>query len=259
MCRRCPGARVVGAAELRDHRLVFAGRSRMWDGAVATVRPGEGAVSGLLYELDADTLGQLDRFEGAPRWYRRVVRTVYTRDGEAVEASLYELASEVPLAEPQPDYVRIIVHGLLALDLPIDPVLEATWTAPTGTLPEHRVFVYGTLLADETNASNLRGAARVGMARTTPDFQLVDLGLYPALLTGGNQSVLGEVYAVDAETLAALDVFEGVPTLYHRDRVALVGGRSVELYIYAQQAPHGRPIVCGDWRWHRRRTTIRAR
>lgn len=66
MRRRCPSARLVGAAILYGYRLGFAGQSAAWGGGVATVvRDREGRVPGLVWALAAEDLDRLDRFEGA--------------------------------------------------------------------------------------------------------------------------------------------------------------------------------------------------
>ena len=72
MRRRCPSARLVGAAILDGYRLGFAGRSASWGGGVATVvRDREGRVPGLVWVVSADDLERLDRCEGHPFGYRR--------------------------------------------------------------------------------------------------------------------------------------------------------------------------------------------
>ncbi len=77
MLRRCPQARLVGPAYLPHHRLVFAGYSRRWDGAVASLESKRGGkVEGLLYLLSKSDLVSLDRFEGCPLAYRRVRKVV---------------------------------------------------------------------------------------------------------------------------------------------------------------------------------------
>ena len=78
--------------------------------------------------------------------------------------------------------------------------------------PSTLVFVYGTLLFGERNHGLLVSARLVGEARTLPAFQLHDLGPYPGLVAGGEHAIVGEVYAVDDATLAALDRLEAPPT-----------------------------------------------
>jgi hypothetical protein len=87
MGARCPGATLVGTAVLRDHRLVFCGHSRTWNGAVASVVHAPGAtVPGVLYELGVDDLSTLDRREGRPHSYDRLTVTVIQPTGQLVDA-----------------------------------------------------------------------------------------------------------------------------------------------------------------------------
>jgi gamma-glutamylcyclotransferase (GGCT)/AIG2-like uncharacterized protein YtfP len=122
----------------------------------------------------------------------------------------------------------------------------------------HRLFVYGTLLSGESNAAQMRGATLIGPAATCALFQLLDLGAFPALRRAGQSSVKGELYLVDDAHLAALDEFEGHPTLFERAPIPLAGGATAEAYLVP---PSGlspeflavRPIPGGDWRLHRHR------
>jgi gamma-glutamylaminecyclotransferase len=120
----------------------------------------------------------------------------------------------------------------------------------------HRLFVYGTLLAGEANAHHLRGATPLGPAATCALFDLLDLGAFPALRRAGRTSVRGELYLVDPPHLAALDEFEGHPTLFERAVIPLAGGASAEAYLIpaAGLSPEFlavRPIPGGDWRRRR--------
>lgn len=116
-----------------------------------------------------------------------------------------------------------------------------------------RVFVYGTLLAGEPNHRVLGGAKLVADARTEPAFELRDLGPFPGLVRGGQHAVLGEVYEVDAPTLAALDRLEGHPRFYRRARIALEDGAIVETYLLTPEQVEGRPVIAsGNWRSRRK-------
>jgi gamma-glutamylcyclotransferase (GGCT)/AIG2-like uncharacterized protein YtfP len=113
------------------------------------------------------------------------------------------------------------------------------------------LFVYGTLMRGESNHGQLEGARFVGTARTSPAFQLVDLGEYPALLDGGSQAVAGEVYEVDDAMIARLDPFEASAS-YGRATIPLEDGRPAHAYLLPRGLlPGGRPIVSGDWRRRR--------
>jgi len=93
-----------------------------------------------------------------------------------------------------------------------------------------RLFVYGSLRKGERHHDRMRGAEFEGPARTTTGFRLIRHGDYPALVAGGEGSVEGEVYRVDAALLDELDEFEGCPELYRRERVMLDDGSFAETY-----------------------------
>lgn len=128
-----------------------------------------------------------------------------------------------------------------------------------GREPEARtlVFVYGTLLVGERNHRLLKGTQLLSdEARTQPGFRLYDLGPYPALVRGGDQAVVGEVYEVDQPTLAALDRLEGHPDLYRRTGIVLADDTDVETYLMSPAQLAGYPIIAsGSWRLrHKERT-----
>jgi|GEM_PF-23153 len=123
-----------------------------------------------------------------------------------------------------------------------------------------RVFVYGTLLPGERNHHYLARCERVETARTLPEFELVDMGTYPALVRGGAQSVPGEVYLVDAEALGWLDRLEECPEFYVREAVALLDAERAEAYLLpAREVPAGAArIPLGDWRaWSQEHVKLR--
>jgi gamma-glutamylaminecyclotransferase len=112
-----------------------------------------------------------------------------------------------------------------------------------------RIFVYGTLLRGERNHPLLAQARFLGEAITQPSFELANLGRYPAMVPGGDAAIAGEVYEVDAVTLAALDALEEHPDYYRRTKVALADGELVEAYLLDGELVRGRPrIPAGDWR-----------
>jgi len=110
-----------------------------------------------------------------------------------------------------------------------------------------RLFVYGTLRHGEPGHALLRGAALLGKARTEPEFTLLDLGEYPAIVAGGRTAVAGELYEVDDALLLELDRYEDVPELYLRvERV--VGGAPAVIYVLRAEHTRGLPeIASGDW------------
>jgi gamma-glutamylcyclotransferase len=113
MRERCPAAQRVARATLRGHVLTFGGFSHKWNGAVASVRRARGAeVAGLLYAIDPDTLQLLDRFEGYPFAYERVVRYVVDEHGRRRRAQVY-LQPEDGFEpwSPRPEYLAVLVRA----------------------------------------------------------------------------------------------------------------------------------------------------
>ena len=113
-----------------------------------------------------------------------------------------------------------------------------------------KLFVYGSLLSSEEHHWRLAGSTRLGACRTAAQYTLVDLGEYPALLCRGNTSVCGEVYDVGAETLGALDAFEGHPLLFRRISIRIMDGQRVLGYALGRtRLARDRPIIAsGDWK-----------
>jgi gamma-glutamylcyclotransferase (GGCT)/AIG2-like uncharacterized protein YtfP len=120
-----------------------------------------------------------------------------------------------------------------------------------------RVFVYGTLRRGEGNHRLLLGARFVGEACTVQGFAMYNLGAFPGLVRASAGSVAGEVYDVDAATLAALDRLEGVPTFYRRERIELEGVGSADGYTLTSRQVRGCDLIpSGDWKRRRRRAPV---
>ena len=118
-----------------------------------------------------------------------------------------------------------------------------------------KVFVYGTLLAGEPNSRLLARAQRIGDARTEEGFALFDLGAFPGMVRAREGIVVGELYEVDRETLAALDRLEGHPSFYRRTAITLAPPMQAEpvwTYLLRPEQVAGRiRIESGSWRAHR--------
>jgi gamma-glutamylcyclotransferase (GGCT)/AIG2-like uncharacterized protein YtfP len=106
------------------------------------------------------------------------------------------------------------------------------------------VFVYGTLRKGEINHNLLESSEFIGGYVTEPKFELHDLGEYPGLVEG-TSSIVGEVYRVNDETLAQLDILEDVPIEYRRELIDTPYGPA-HYYIYQGQV-QGSDIHGGDW------------
>lgn len=108
MGRRCPTARVLGAAKLKGYILTFRG---MNGGAVANIEPGANSeVPVLLWELETTDEQALDRYEGFPILYRKEKVTVMFK-GTRVRAMVYVMNEGKPLGAPGGRYYDTIRHG----------------------------------------------------------------------------------------------------------------------------------------------------
>ena len=112
MKRRCPRARLLGKAVLPMHKLTFGGHSRMWGGAVATVKRDRNcSVDGLLYEMPKADLDRLDGFEGCPGSYLRVRRVVYDDRERARRPLLYIQRQAIREGMPSAKYFMVLVEA----------------------------------------------------------------------------------------------------------------------------------------------------
>src|SRR5688572_26134467 len=93
------------------------------------------------------------------------------------------------------------------------------------------LFVYGSLLRGERHHDVLAAARFLGPARTAARYRLVQGEAYPALLTAGQATVIGELYEVSAELLVRLDAFEDHPNLYRRTSILLADGTEAWAYV----------------------------
>ncbi|MCZ8258425.1 MAG: gamma-glutamylcyclotransferase [Polaromonas sp.] len=133
------------------------------------------------------------------------------------------------------------------------------------------VFVYGTLRKGEERDINRMRPAPRWIGRGSVAGVMHHLGRYPGLVLGGEGSVHGEVYAVEAELERVLDEIEEVwpqqTGEYAKREVAVLldapgassgPGDAVRelvclLYEIAPEHTQGKPIIAsGDWVEHLR-------
>ncbi|MEY4244609.1 MAG: hypothetical protein RLZZ245_2194 [Verrucomicrobiota bacterium] len=118
------------------------------------------------------------------------------------------------------------------------------------------VFVYGTLRKGGSNHFRMAGAEFVTAGTIRGRMYRIDW--YPGLvLDDSGDEIQGEVYAVDAELLAALDVFEGLSageiegSEYRRARATVVArdSRILEAWVWEWlgMVDESRRVSGGDW------------
>ena len=132
MRERCADARVLGRATLPNYALVFGGFSHRWGGAVASVVRAKGAcVEGLLYELGNVDLRALDRFEGHPFAYERVIRWVRDESGRRRRVMTYLQPEDGFEAWTPPlGYFTVLWHAYSRLGFDVEPLARAAGVSP---------------------------------------------------------------------------------------------------------------------------------
>lgn len=110
MKERCPDSKPMFTAVLPHYKLVFAGWSRQWRGATASIKSFRGdRVRGAIYEVSEQCLRRLDQFESG---YQRLRVTVQGEDNEPIEAITYIKAGQMEEASPSREYLAVIQQGL---------------------------------------------------------------------------------------------------------------------------------------------------
>lgn len=131
MRARCSSACVVARAVLPNYALAFGGFSHRWGGAVASMVRSKGArVEGLLYGLDDVDLRALDRFEGCPFAYERVVRLVLDEHGRRRRVTTYlQPESDFEPWAPTLGYFGVLWRAYGRLGFDFKPLARAAGVA----------------------------------------------------------------------------------------------------------------------------------
>ena len=112
MLERCPDSKPMFVATIPNYKLIFAGWSRQWRGAVVSIKPFRGErVLGAIYDISERDLRGLDKHEGYPNDYNRLKVTVFDEDSNPVEAITYIKISQSEETQPSKEYLSIIQQG----------------------------------------------------------------------------------------------------------------------------------------------------
>ena len=126
MRERCPSARFVCVAKLKDHRLAFTRKSEKRKCGVSDVIQQEGSdVWGVVYEIDERDIGLLDQTEGfrpgrTENDYVREERQVFAEgdNKKPLLVSVYFAIKEDNPPKPNIKYKQLIVNGAKYWHLP---------------------------------------------------------------------------------------------------------------------------------------------
>jgi gamma-glutamylcyclotransferase (GGCT)/AIG2-like uncharacterized protein YtfP len=275
MFDRCENAQLKSKAILENYRLVFLKNDK--ERAVANILPAEGkVVHGALYKVSALDVAELDKFEGHPRLYCREWVEVKLKSGATVKAFTYMMvdSDKRQFGTPSRDYFNHLFKGYTQWGLPKASLMNALErVVKVEENPNlHSVFVYGSLLKGFWNHERcLSEVPCKGEAILKGNYDLYHLPVgYPALVEGNKENcIIGEVYSVNSDELARLDMLEG----YHKDRpgysmyrretvqVELENGKVVNSFVYIYQlklATGAELVKNGDWREFMREREIPA-
>lgn len=112
-----------------------------------------------------------------------------------------------------------------------------------------RLFACATLLQGERDHAALGGAVPRATLRTARGWQLVEARTSGGLVASRDGDVVGELYEVGPEVLAACDLTQGHPTLFRRREIPLADGTRAHAYVLdVEQARGLRRVRQGDWR-----------
>jgi AIG2 family protein len=139
MWRRCPGARVVSGAVLRDHRFIITR-----DGYASVVAARGALVHGLLWHLTPRDLAALNAYENIDAGLYRAASLSVQAAGRSLRALVYLGRSGVP-GRPRLGYMELVAAAAREAGLPADYVanLERIWDMPSRSAVAPNGEIYG--------------------------------------------------------------------------------------------------------------------
>ncbi len=110
MAHRCPTAKPVGTAVIRDYELLFKGSKT---GAYLTIEKKKGStVPAAVWEVTDDDEKRLDVYEGCPAFYYKTEMEV-TVNRKKIKAFVYIMHEDRPLGVPSRQYVHTCADGYM--------------------------------------------------------------------------------------------------------------------------------------------------
>ena len=124
---RCPTAKVVGTAIIKDYELLFKGSKT---GSYLTIEKCDGEYVPVgVWEVTPQDELNLDRYEGYPNFYYKTEMTVSLKlpSGKyrKINAFVYIMHEDRPLGTPSPYYVRTCLNGYFAFGFKREHLIKA--------------------------------------------------------------------------------------------------------------------------------------
>ncbi len=123
MLHRCPDAIQIGAATVKNYKLLFRGNARRF--GVATIEPckGESVPVGIWAISERDEQA-LDRYEGWPWLYKKQVFRLKIQ-GKPIVAMAYIMTPGHKIAPPSAEYLDTIARGYEDFGFDLGPLMLA--------------------------------------------------------------------------------------------------------------------------------------
>ena len=251
----------VEPAFLPSYRLKFHYYSSGRKGGAADIIEADSGniVPGALFELDDYTLNLMDRKEGVKGGaYQRKQVHVVTLEGRIIEALTYVVCKERiqnEFIEPTLDYVNLIRNGLSSRGLPTE-FLDSALNFERSESVLNRIFVYGTLMKDESRYLAIKNADFEFINGAFTKGKLLHLNDYPGLIFDDKDQVSGELYQCDNinKRLSEIDQIEGFHgyqydgSLFNRVILKVeIKGEFVWSWAYYFNGKGGIEIPSGNW------------
>ena len=128
MALRCPTAKAIGTAVIKDYELLFKGSK---SGAYLTIEPKAGAeVPVAVWSVEPNDELNLDRYEGYPAFYYKKefvlpIKGIKTGKVRNRKVYVYIMHEERPIGIPTKSYVRTCVEGYHNFGFDIDVLKNA--------------------------------------------------------------------------------------------------------------------------------------
>ncbi len=124
---RCPTAKAVGTAVIKNYELLFKGSKT---GSYLTIEKCEGDYVPVgVWEVTEEDIRRLDIYEGYPSFYYKtelpVVLKTFKGEKRKVQALVYIMHEERPLGMPSMGYVRTCNEGYNAFGFKVQHLIKA--------------------------------------------------------------------------------------------------------------------------------------
>ena len=120
---RCPSAKMIGTAVIKDYRLMFKGSKT---GSYLTIEKAPGyEVPVGVWKVTKDDEAALDRYEGFPRFYYKKTFTLDCSDGKRHRCMVYIMHEDRVLGLPSQYYVDTCAIGYQDFGFDVSYLVEA--------------------------------------------------------------------------------------------------------------------------------------